>query len=194
MGRSGSKASGRRRVFLAVATAAVAAVLGGIATAEEPKFTRGDLARALRRFERAWDDARDSLDEEKLGLVAGHVSKATFAFFASSTEPACAELARATAELRGTEPSREALALHAVPVLVPAGDFEAELVVGRPSELVGRAERALAVAFVDSNGTVLERATVAIGAGERARAVKLAQPCLRRVFGVSRLERGGLDT
>jgi poly(3-hydroxybutyrate) depolymerase len=172
---------------LAVAASGIA--LAGAATADEATgFARGDLARALRRFERAWDETRGSLTAEKLRRVAGHVSKATFAFFSSSTEPACAELARATAELRATKPSREALALHAVSALVPAGELDAGIVVARPSELVSRDATTLDVALVDSNEAVLERARVSIEAGKRSSEARLAHRMAPGVYEIRLLD------
>jgi len=176
---------------LAIAASGIA--LAGAATADETtRFARGDLARALRRFERAWDETRESLTEERLRRVAGHVSKATFAFFSSSTEPACAELARATAELRATEPSREALALHSVPALVPAGELDARIVVARPSELVSRDATTLDVALVDSNDAVLERARVSIEAGKRSSEARLARRLSPGVYEVRLLDSAGV--
>src|SRR4051794_1980934 len=89
----------------------------GRCEADEPA-DRADLARALQRFEAAWEARRETVDDATKRRAAKRLSGAAFAFFAAAYEKALVEIAGATAEVQGTEP--DAARLRA-PTLVALG-------------------------------------------------------------------------
>lgn len=129
-----------RRALAVLAPATLAALaLAAPVRGSDPDHDRGDLGRALRRFEVAWDASRESLSPERRDAVVGRLERATFAFFSGQTGSACKDLAWATGEL-GLGP-REAVTLHA-PAIVASGAVVAPAVRGpaRAAILRGRSE------------------------------------------------------